>query len=221
MLQRLLDGLVANGAVGALGELRNGGTTESGGARAACRREPEFAPGTSRAYNNTGYLLLGLEIERVTGHPYGEEITQRILRPLGLRRTLVRDDSELIPEPHAHAYLEVNGELVDITDYNPSTAGASGGMISTAGDVNAYFRGLLTGPLLAPEQRRTMLDGGFGITRYDVPGLGELWGKEGGFHGFRTWTLHRSDCEWQLTISATGASVPSTEEFLKLPAASR
>ncbi|MFF5076631.1 serine hydrolase domain-containing protein [Actinoplanes sp. NPDC000266] len=187
-----------------------------------------FAPGASRAYNNTGYVLLGMLIEGATGHPYGKEIEGRILRPLGLRETLVRDDSAVMPSPHARAYLTVHGEPVDITDYNPSTAGPAGGLISTAADVNTFFRALLTGKLLGPRERREMLttlptgtpgvEGGLGITRYTLPSGETVWGKDGGFFGYRTWSFHRPDCEWQLTVSATAGrgGVPTTAEVVGL-----
>ncbi|SNY61010.1 serine hydrolase domain-containing protein [Paractinoplanes atraurantiacus] len=194
----------------------------------AGRSGREFAPGTSRAYNNTGYVLLGMLIEGATGQPYGKEIEARILRPLGLSRTLVRDDSEVMPSPHARAYLPVGGKPVDITDYNPSTAGPAGGLISTAADVNTFFRALLTGDLLGPGEHREPLttlptgtpgvEGGLGITRYTRPGGETLWGKEGGFFGYRTWSFHREDCAWQLTVSATAGrgEMPTTAEVVRL-----
>ncbi|XVU28993.1 serine hydrolase domain-containing protein [Actinoplanes sp. CA-054009] len=184
----------------------------------AARSERAFAPGTSRGYNNTGYVLLGMLIEGATGRSYGDEIEDRILRPLGLRETLVRDDSAVMPAPHARAYLPVDGEPVDITDYNPSAAGPAGGLISTAADVNTFFRALLTGGLLGPGELREMLaalpTGTLGITRYTLPGGETLWGKDGGFFGYRTWSFHRPDCEWQLTVSATAGrgAVPTTAE---------
>lgn len=177
----------------------------------ACRRAPDFPPGTSRAYNNTAFVLLGMIIGKVTGRPYGEEIARRILRPLDLRRT--RDDVEVLPEPHAHGYLAVAGEPVDVSVYNPSQAGSAGGMISTAADLNRFFGELLTGNLLGYAERREMLAGGLGLTSYSVPGV---VGKDGGFHGYRTWSFHATDASWQLTVSMTFGLTggPATEEFL-------
>ncbi|MEU8817427.1 serine hydrolase domain-containing protein [Actinoplanes sp. NPDC048796] len=194
----------------------------------AGRMARAFAPGTSRAYNNTGYVLLGLLIEGATGHPYGEEIEGRVLRPLGLRDTLVRDDSAAMPAPHARAYLMVDGKPVDVTDYNPSTAGPAGGLISTAADVNTFFRALLTGKLLGPAELRELLttmptgtpgvEGGLGITRYTLAGGATVWGKEGGFHGYRTWSFHNADGSRQLTVSATAGrrEPPTTAEVVRL-----
>ena len=53
---------------------------------------PTGVPGERWSYSNTGYVILGLLIERLTGGPYAEEISRRILRPLGLRHTYFRHE---------------------------------------------------------------------------------------------------------------------------------
>ena len=53
----------------------------------AAAHPPVFAPGTSYKYSNTDYTLLGLIIERVTGHPWRHEVSRRIIGPLGLSGT--------------------------------------------------------------------------------------------------------------------------------------
>ena len=46
-----------------------------------------FPAGSQWAYSNTNYIALGLVIEKVTGHPFGQELRQRILKPLALSQT--------------------------------------------------------------------------------------------------------------------------------------
>ena len=48
------------------------------------RHRPDFQPGKDWSYSNTGYVLLGMIIQRSTGHPWHEEVRDRIVRPLGL-----------------------------------------------------------------------------------------------------------------------------------------
>src|SRR5215471_11637993 len=55
--------------------------------RIAVAHPPLFPPGTAFHYSNTEYLLLGLVIEKATGHPLGRELRDRIFVPLGMRRT--------------------------------------------------------------------------------------------------------------------------------------
>ena len=53
---------------------------------AALTRPAQFAPGTAMKYTNTNYIIAGLLIEKVTGRPAADEITWRIIVPLGLSR---------------------------------------------------------------------------------------------------------------------------------------
>ena len=50
----------------------------------ACGAEPTFAPGDGWSYSNTGYILLGVIIEKVTGNTYASELQDRFFGPLGL-----------------------------------------------------------------------------------------------------------------------------------------
>ncbi|WP_141578549.1 serine hydrolase [Actinomadura sp. WMMA1423] len=117
----------------------------------------EFEPGRGWGYSNTNYLLAGMVIERVTGHPYGQEIRRRVIRPLGLHDTSVPTDAPDIPGPHPHGYVRPESELVDITLLNPTVGGAAGGMISSASDLDRFMAALLRGRLLRPAQMREML----------------------------------------------------------------
>lgn len=73
-------------------------------------QELNFPPGEDARYSTTGYLLLGLIIEKVTGAPYGEFLRERIFTPLGMSRTRVIDLSEIIPN-RASGYILQNGVL--------------------------------------------------------------------------------------------------------------
>ncbi|MFG3551734.1 serine hydrolase [Streptomyces sp. NPDC047725] len=47
------------------------------------KHRPDFPPGTGWSYSNTGYVVLGMIVEAVTGRPWQQEVQRRILRPLG------------------------------------------------------------------------------------------------------------------------------------------
>ena len=59
-------------------------------------KPPEFEPGTQFKYSNSGYLLLGLVIEKVAGRPYADFIRQMVL-PLGMRQTMYDDPVRVVP----------------------------------------------------------------------------------------------------------------------------
>jgi D-alanyl-D-alanine carboxypeptidase len=157
-----------------------------------------FRPGTSWSYSNTNYVVAGMLIERVTGHPYGQEIERRIIRPLGLRGTSVPGDEPVIPGPHPRGYARPGSTgLTDVTRFNPSVAGASGAMISTGADMNRFLGALLGGRLLPPAELRAMMTTrptgdpagsayGLGLQSTPLPCGGRYWGHDGGILGFET-----------------------------------
>ncbi|EHM27325.1 D-alanyl-D-alanine carboxypeptidase (penicillin-binding protein) [Streptomyces sp. W007] len=165
----------------------------------ALAHPPEFAPGAGWSYSNTGYLLVGMIIERVTGNTYGEEIERRVIEPLGLSETSVPGDDPTIPGPHPRGYVRPGDDapLLDITEVNPSVGGAAGGMISSGSDVNRFLGALLGGELLHPAQLGEMMrtrptggsDGrryGLGLESKPLPRGGRYWGHTGDFLGYET-----------------------------------
>ncbi|NSC25623.1 beta-lactamase family protein [Streptomyces albus subsp. chlorinus] len=156
-------------------------------------------PGGGWSYSNTNYLLAGLIIEKVTGHPYGKEIERRIIEPLGLRETSVPGDAPTIPGPHPRGYVRPGkgAPLMDITMVNPTAGGAAGGMISSGTDMNRFLDALVDGELLRPAELEEMMrtrwtgdaDGrryGLGLESKRLPCGGRYWGHTGDFLGFET-----------------------------------
>ncbi|MBD5799608.1 D-alanyl-D-alanine carboxypeptidase, partial [Bacillus pseudomycoides] len=161
---------------------------------------PDFAPGKGWSYSNTGYVLLGILIEKVTGNSYAEEIENRIIEPLELSNTFLPGNSSVIPGTnHARGYFQPDGaiELKDVTYYNPSIGSSAGDMISTADDLNKFFSSLLSGKLLKEQQLKQMLTtvptgsaeiSGYGLGIYEtkLPNGVSIWGHSGGIPGFST-----------------------------------
>ncbi|MBO1419945.1 serine hydrolase [Streptomyces sp. FH025] len=113
-----------------------------------------FPPGTRQQYNSFNYRLAGLVIERVTGHSIKEEVTARILKPLGLRHTEVPEGRPEMPEPHLTGWFPNNAHIpTDVSEQggNPES------MVSTPADLDRFLRALLDGELLAPQQMQDLL----------------------------------------------------------------
>ncbi|HEX6847607.1 MAG TPA: serine hydrolase domain-containing protein [Chitinophagaceae bacterium] len=94
-----------------------------------------FPPGENARYSTTGYLLLGLIIEEITGKPYGDFLQERIFKPLGMTRTRVINLAEIIPN-RASGYSLKNDTLRN-GRYVAQTlrAGADIGLMTTAIDM--------------------------------------------------------------------------------------
>lgn len=112
----------------------------------AAAQPPVFAPGTRYSYSNTNYNLLGLIIERVTGHSWRAEVSRRVISALGLRHTaLPAPGHRSVPGAHADGYAELNGKTIDLTGVDPSMAGAAGGgaLVTTVQDLSDFLNAVL------------------------------------------------------------------------------
>ncbi|MFD1147511.1 serine hydrolase domain-containing protein [Saccharothrix hoggarensis] len=181
----------------------------------ATARPLDFEPGTSWRYSNTNYVVAGLLVEKVTGRPYGDAVHQRVIRPLGLSGTSVPGTRTAIPGPHAHGYVRAAGQVVDITEINPSIAYAAGEMISTTADLDRFADALLDGRLLRPEQRAELTSVlphtagyGLGIEATELPCGVKVWGHGGGIPGYSSVVLSTEDTKTRLTASMTSAPDP-------------
>ncbi|MBH5333931.1 beta-lactamase family protein [Streptomyces pactum] len=169
----------------------------------ALRQQADFAPGERWAYSNTNYLVAGLLVEQVTGHPLAAEIERRVIRRAGLRHTYFPAPGELrIRERHPRGYHQgaPGAPFVDATEWDPSWAWAAGQLVSTNSDLNRFYIALLRGRLLpAPQlaQMRTTVpagppfaDGaryGLGLVGTPLSCDGEVyWGHGGSMTGYET-----------------------------------
>ncbi|MFI7130134.1 serine hydrolase domain-containing protein [Nonomuraea sp. NPDC050153] len=183
--------------------------------RLALSKPANFAPGTDQSYANTNYTLALLLIEKVTGRTYAQQMRQRILRPLGLKGTVVPGDRTELPGPHAHGYYryEEDGQekVVDIARQNLSLLAGAGDMISTTQDLHTFISALnggklLPAPLLA-EMRKPYgkYDYGFGLWVQDLgPGCGTVYQHNGSPpHGYGALMYSSPDGSKTLTASVT------------------
>jgi D-alanyl-D-alanine carboxypeptidase len=181
----------------------------------AVANPPTFErPGSAFAYSNTGYLLLGQIVEKVTGQSYGEEIERRVIQPLQLSGTAMPGTSPQIPGPHPHGYVPTlqDGEmhLLDYTEMNPSVMGASGEMISTTSDLNRFFAALLGGRLLPghllDEMRTPGVEGGtygLGLRQRDTSCGVRVYGNDGDALAYQSWSFSTQDGRHQVTVALT------------------
>jgi CubicO group peptidase (beta-lactamase class C family) len=155
----------------------------------------EFPPGTDYSYNNTGYYLLGVIAERVSGVPYELLLRQRIFDPAGMNRTGV--EREEFPPPNlAQGYLRNGLSFVkDDYFYMPNALGA-GDVYSTVGDLYKWDRALYTDEYLSSVSKQRMWtpylnEYGYGWVITKVPNTDTLEKSTlifhtGGINGFNT-----------------------------------
>ena len=123
----------------------------------ALAHRPDNAPGAAWNYSNTNYILLGMIIEKVAHDSWENQVTRRIIVPLGLRHTYAPGTSTRLPAPHATGYLIFDKNTrIDTTAENMSWAGSAGALISTAADLTRFWSAIGRGALLGPAQTREM-----------------------------------------------------------------
>ena len=128
------------------------------------QRALNFAPGEEHLYSNTGYMLLGLIVDRVAGKPLADFARERIFAPLGMTHTqFLHGYGTLVPD-RALSYIAIGDGAYQYTAVGDSADGA-GGLVTTAGDLALWDRNFYDGrvggkALIAQMQLTDMLNNG-------------------------------------------------------------
>jgi CubicO group peptidase (beta-lactamase class C family) len=113
-----------------------------------------FAPGTGFHYSNSGYYLLGLVIETVTGEEYADYLDEQFFTPLGMTSTHYCGElNRPIPTGFVRAR---GGKSVHADAWDPSILFAAGSLCSTAGDLAKWEVALGEGHILSEASYRLM-----------------------------------------------------------------
>jgi D-alanyl-D-alanine carboxypeptidase len=158
----------------------------------------EFPPGEKWSYNNTGYVMLGMILERVAGRPFEEILKEHILQPAGLKVTAMNEWKGIVP--HRARGYNVGRRGPENAEYLsmkwPFSAGALG---STAAELVAWSAAFDDGRLLSPSSlekmaRPTKLANGSSFEYGFGWGLERTGGYEvlhhgGGINGFSSFLL--------------------------------
>ncbi|MBL3666999.1 beta-lactamase family protein [Streptomyces sp. M2CJ-2] len=199
--------------------------------RVALAHEPYFEPGAPGEwkYSNTNYVLAALVIEKATGRPYGEEVHRRVIEPLHLTATSVPGTRVSLPRPSSRAYSKLGSPATeptyDVTRFNPSRTFAAGEIISDSEDLNRFYRALLTGRLLPPEQLDEMTatvpmgagqgDYGLGLMKTTLSCGVTVWGHSGKTSGSTTVAVTTEDGRHSLAFNFNGDWAGNTMAVLQ------
>ena len=199
-----------------------------------------FPPGTNWSYSNTGYNVLALLVERLTGRPFERVLADWITEPLHLRDTFLPRDFPLVPDPALHGYEQAYPAphgLTDVTAYNLTRYFGAGDVISSASDLNHFFHALLGGEPLPADllaQMKTtvpwpnsggLLSYGLGLMRVSLnvvcgPNAPVVWGHAGDVPGYNTWSMNDETGTQQITVESnldiTASAAAATRRLLAM-----
>jgi CubicO group peptidase (beta-lactamase class C family) len=168
-------------------------------------RPLEFAPGERMNYSNSGYVLLGYLIERITGESYESFVQKNIFTPLGMKDSGYDSNSAVIARRAAGYEPGPNGPI-NAGFIHMSIPHAAGALYSTTEDLLRWEQGLFGGKLLSAASLQKMItpfknDYAFGLTVRTVNGR-KVIAHGGGIEGFNTSLVYYPDDK--LTVVVLG-----------------
>ncbi len=176
--------------------------------RRALQSKLLFAPGAGYEYSNAGYSLLAAIVEIVSGQPYEVYLTDRVLKPAGMRETGYKLPA-WAAERIAHGYQDGQDwgtilQRIQEPDAPYWTLRGNGGLHTTLADMLAWHRALATDAVLSAEAR----------TKYFKPYVAE--GPAGLSHYAYGWAIGKS-ARGTAVVQHNGGNGIYVAEFMRFP----
>ena len=156
----------------------------------------DFAPGARWSYNNTGYVLLGMIVEKVTGVPYARYLDEQFFNPLGLQYTMYCPAPNARDTTFAIGYSPRSGQLVPADYLSMTHPFSAGALCSSVRDYLVWQRALHGGRIVSAKSYALMttpdtLNDGKRLTYGFGLGVGDVGGHHmithgGGINGYTT-----------------------------------
>lgn len=184
-------------------------------------REPMWFPaGTKWQYDNTGYVVLGMLIEKIAGRPWGTDMAERFFKPLGLTQTYDCQNTALISH-RVRGYTKQGGKWVNAPYLAMSQPYAAGALCSTIEDISRWNRALHSGQVVSRESYALMttpegaamkgeLRYGFGLGADTIAGRPVIT-HGGGIHGFTSANVWVPSAQLSVTVLTNAGSAHPDE----------
>jgi CubicO group peptidase (beta-lactamase class C family) len=193
------------------------------------KKEPmDFAPGEKFMYNNSGYILLGYIIEKVSGKTYEEYIQGTFFTPLGMKNSSYGNPSKVIK--NRAAGYQKNGDEFENADYLSMTQPyAAGSLLSTVDDLFKWYTTVMNDKVISKENRLKAHSSyklnngkptGYGYGWF----LGNIQGSPaiqhgGGINGYLTASLWLPEEKVFVAVFSNCNAIPPQNTAFKLAAA--
>lgn len=182
--------------------------------QAEIRKRPlDFPPGTKWAYSNSGYILLGAIVERVTGEAWHVALEKQLLQPLGLRRTRFGEASALITD-RVSGYTRERQVIRNAPFISMTIPDSAGALVSTADELRTWITALMRGRVLGSATLLEMIspaspadaasasdEYGFGVYIWKVRGA-TMIGHTGQINGFAAAVGHLPEHDITIVVLA-------------------
>ena len=153
---------------------------------------PDFEPDAKYAYSNSGYVILGNIIEKLTGKAYQDALKERITRRIGLKDTYVGTGNIDPGKNESFSYRYVR-DWEQKPEIHSSILFGSGAIVSTPNDLVKFVQALFDGKIVSKESlaaMKTVRDGyGLGMETFTFTGK-TFYGHTGGIDNFGAWLAY-------------------------------
>lgn len=183
----------------------------------------DFNPGDRFSYCNSGYVLLGFLVSKISGKPYSQYLSDEFFGPLGMKNSGVYDNSKR-PANEAIGYTFQNGKMVKSADTEMSWAAGAGAIYSTVEDLFVWNEAVFNGRVLNEKSMKMAFTPGVLNNKEQTPDLPYGYGwmlsdfrgmkfiaHGGGVEGFVS-SLSRQPDE-KLTVAVLMNSTPAFMEY--------
>ena len=168
-------------------------------------RPLDFQPGEKYSYSNSGYVLLGYLIERISGERYAQFVKDNIFTPLGMRASGYESNPAAVLH-RASGYSVSGSALVNASFVDTTFLFSAGGLYSTTEDLLRWETGLFGGKVLSAESLPKMTtpfkdDYAFGLFAVTLSGH-KVIDHAGGTEGFSTALFYYPDDQLTIVVLA-------------------
>jgi CubicO group peptidase (beta-lactamase class C family) len=174
---------------------------------------PEFEPDTKNSYSNSGYFLLGLILEKLTGKPYDQALEERINSKIGLKDTYIATGRIDVNKGEALTYINTGSDWKQGFETHPSIGFQ---LISTPGDMAKFIQSLFDLKLISQDslnQMKTMRDDeGLGMVTFTFAGK-TFYGNTGGGDNYGSWLAYQPE-EKLVVAYTTNAKVHPVKDIV-------
>ena len=174
---------------------------------------PEFEPDAKNFYSNSGYFLLGLILEKLTGKPYDQALEERINSKIGLADTYIATGRIDVNKGEALTYINNGSDWKQGFETDPSIGFQ---LISTPGDMAKFIQSLFDLKLISQDslnQMKTMRDDeGLGMVTFTFAGK-TFYGNTGGGDNYGSWLAYQPE-EKLVVAYTTNAKVHPVKDIV-------
>lgn len=181
-----------------------------------------FEPGSKYSYSNSGYMLLGVIIEKVTGQSYETLLREHIFAPLGMNDSGYDSTQPLLSKRAAGYDKRFDGSYVNTTYLDMTQPYAAGALYSTVEDLYRWDQSLLTEKILSATSKERMFtpglsDYGYGWTIIRKNGVTTM-AHGGSINGFNTLVTRNPDSKRVIILlnNTGGAPLEPMAESIRM-----